>query len=159
MIGTVGCSEAQQAEATSADRRALTFPELIPSRQSTTLEGSYSELEWNRLLGLRGVEVEIAGFMLPVQTVDGRVSEFLVLSFDPTCCFGRAPKAFEYVWVRCTEPVRYLPKSWVVAAGTFEIESPEVDKGQAPAVFRLERGSIERYAAPPDSVLHDPKNH
>ena len=48
---------------------------------------------------LNGQNVEIEGFMLPVDFDEGRVNSFLLMNSRLACCFGVMPRINEFVFV------------------------------------------------------------
>ena len=52
------------------------------------------------ILVLHGRSVDIEGFMLPVVSEKGWISEFMLLRDTQACCFGVIPELNEWVYVK-----------------------------------------------------------
>lgn len=50
-----------------------------------------------------GKKVEIQGFMLPLDMLDGNLRTFMLLKDQMACCFGNIPRLNEWVYVRIPE--------------------------------------------------------
>jgi hypothetical protein len=49
------------------------------------------------ILALDGKRVRITGFLVPVLNVGGYVREFFITSSPTSCCFGTAPRIFDFI--------------------------------------------------------------
>ena len=49
------------------------------------------------ILALDGKRVRITGFIVPVLNVGGHLREFFIMSSPSSCCFGLAPRLFDFI--------------------------------------------------------------
>ena len=49
------------------------------------------------ILALDGKRVRITGFIVPVLNVGGHIREFFIMSSQSSCCFGVAPRLFDFI--------------------------------------------------------------
>lgn len=49
------------------------------------------------ILALDGKRVRITGFIVPVLNVGGHIREFFIMSSPSSCCFGLAPRLFDFI--------------------------------------------------------------
>ena len=51
----------------------------------------------DKILALDGKRVRITGFLVPVSNVGGQIREFFITSSQTSCCFGTAPRLFDFI--------------------------------------------------------------
>ena len=56
-----------------------------------------------QIQAMNGKNVEIQGFMLPLDMSDGNLRTFMLLKDQMACCFGNMPRLNEWVYVRVPE--------------------------------------------------------
>ena len=49
------------------------------------------------ILALDGKRVRITGFLVPILNAGGRIREFFIMSSQSSCCFGTAPRLFDFI--------------------------------------------------------------
>ena len=55
------------------------------------------------ILALDGKRVRITGFLVPVLSTGGRIREFFVMVSQGSCCFGTAPRLFDFIDAKLPE--------------------------------------------------------
>ena len=71
---------------------------------------------------LDGREVAITGFMLPIKIHDRKVTEFMLLRTQNTCCFGIPPELHEVVEVlKIDTPTKVLMDTPVTVVGHLHV--------------------------------------
>lgn len=58
----------------------------------------------SQIRALADQEVRLTGYLLPLTTVAGRTSEFLLMRSQNGCCFGKLPMPNEFVVVHAPAP-------------------------------------------------------
>ena len=56
-----------------------------------------------QIQAMNGKKVEIQGFMLPLDMLEGNLRTFMLLKDQMACCFGNMPRLNEWVYVRVPE--------------------------------------------------------
>jgi hypothetical protein len=77
---------------------------------------------------LNGKKIAIAGFMLPVDFEQSKVTSFILLNNQMGCCFGIMPRMNEFIYVKMktntsTEFITDIP---IIVLGRFEIGEENV---------------------------------
>ncbi|MDA3959741.1 MAG: DUF3299 domain-containing protein [Planctomycetota bacterium] len=99
------------------------------------------------LAALSGHEVQVMGFMYPLQQ-GAAIEHFMLMQSTQTCCYGPAPEYNRYVLVTMDgTAVPYDPQQPVIIHGRFHID-PQPDDGY---IYRLEGARFE-------TVLQDDSN-
>ena len=84
---------------------------------------SYAKRVPKRLRDKTGASVAVEGFMLPtVVDENNKVTEFLLLPDQMSCCFGKSPEANGWVVVSATDGVEVLMDQIIRATGTLIVE-------------------------------------
>ena len=84
---------------------------------------SYAKRVPKRLRDKTGASVAVEGFMLPtVVDENNKVTEFLLLPDQMSCCFGKSPEANGWVVVSATNGVEVLMDQIIRATGTLVVE-------------------------------------
>ena len=84
---------------------------------------SYAKRVPKRLRYKTGASVAVEGFMLPtVVDENNKVTEFLLLPDQMSCCFGKSPEANGWVVVSATNGVEVLMDQIIRATGTLIVE-------------------------------------
>lgn len=94
---------------------------------------------------LGGQQVEITGYMIPVEWQRREVTEFMLVRDLLACCFGGAPQPDEWIHVSMDagKGSPYFPFVPVSVHGTLHIEGIDDGAGYAAGCFRL-RGTQAR---------------
>jgi hypothetical protein len=72
---------------------------------------------------LDGKQVAVTGFMMPIRVHDKRVTEFMLLRTQNTCCFGIPPELNEVVEVlRIGTPSKVLMDAPITVVGTLRVK-------------------------------------
>lgn len=84
---------------------------------------SYAKRVPKRVREKTGVSVAVEGFMLPtVVDENNKVTEFLLLPDQMSCCFGKSPEANGWVVVSASNGVEVLMDQIIRATGTLTVE-------------------------------------
>ena len=75
------------------------YPYEQPKGKPWELKEQFDKRVPEHVRKLDGRHVSIQGFMLPVETKKDRVSTFLLMADQASCCFGRVPEPNEWVVV------------------------------------------------------------
>ena len=75
------------------------------------------------VLALDGKQIQISGYMLPVDTKKGEVGSFLLLNSRLACCFGVMPRENEFVFAKMPDgsTVKYINDKPVSVKGELSI--------------------------------------
>lgn len=94
---------------------------------------------------LDGQRVRIAGFMLPTHVDNGKVTDFLLLRSQLTCCYGIQPAPNE--WVVVTVPGKGVPQKMDVPLTIYGVlhVGPMFEEHAFTGLYRLE---CEKVVAP-----------
>ena len=89
--------------------------------------------------GLDGKQIEITGYMIPVEWKRREVTEFMLVRDLLACCFGGAPQPDEWIHVSMVEGEGspYFPFVPVTVEGTLRIEGLDDGEGYAAGCFVL----------------------
>ncbi|HKX45717.1 MAG TPA: DUF3299 domain-containing protein, partial [Planctomycetota bacterium] len=98
------------------------------------------------ILALDGRSVAIEGFMMPLDYLADRVSQFVLSPYPPGCCFGGLPGMDEWVDVEVLDPAgcEYFAYRTIRVTGTFEVGEVLDDYGYVSSVYRLRATAVER---------------
>lgn len=84
---------------------------------------SYAQRVPSRLREKSGTKVAVEGFMIPtVVDENNKVTEFLLLPDQMSCCFGQSPEANGWVVVRAVNGVEVMMDRIIRATGTLVVE-------------------------------------
>jgi hypothetical protein len=94
---------------------------------------------------LDGQKVAISGFMLPMKTEDGVVTELLLMRTQMACCFGGTPKTNEWVIVRSSKKngIKSLMDTVVTISGTLKVGTI-MEGGMISGIYSLEADQMTR---------------
>lgn len=75
------------------------------------------------VLALDGKQIQISGYMLPVETKRDKVSSFMLLNNRLACCFSVMPRENEFVFAKMPdgETVKYINDKPVTVKGELDI--------------------------------------
>jgi len=103
------------------------------------------------VLALHGTNAAITGFMLPLKLREKSVTEFLVMSRLPNCCFGGPPQINEWVVVRMKSGgAEYRHSDLVVVCGQLQVGEYH-ENGRLRAIYRMDADKVlvpDRQAGP-----------
>jgi hypothetical protein len=92
---------------------------------------------------LAGKKITVKGYMMPVTSKDGRVSELLLLRNQPDCCYGVTPSTNEWIVVRFAPGDSVERKDLVPVSVTGEMEVGEVwQDGWVSSLYRLNNSVV-----------------
>ncbi len=94
---------------------------------------------------LDGQRVSISGFMLPLKTEDGVVTELLLMRTQMSCCFGGTPNLNEWVLVRSPKKngVKSLMDTVVTISGTLKVGTV-LESGIIAGIYSLAADQMTR---------------
>ena len=75
------------------------YPYEQPKGKPWELKEQFDKRVPEHVRKLNGKHISIRGFMLPVETKKDRVSAFLLMVDQASCCFGRVPEPNEWIVV------------------------------------------------------------
>ena len=111
---------------TNAGRAMLRSEDVIPSQ----------------VKAYDGKRVVLTGFVLPLRTKRGLVTEFLLLRDQGTCCFGARAQINHFVRVKYSHGIRHEgPVPWVVS-GTIRVGEIYI-QGYLTGIYQLEAEKAE----------------
>jgi hypothetical protein len=87
-----------------------------------------------------GRQVQITGFMLPVKMEGQLVSEFLLMRDQMMCCYGVIPRMNDWIVVRTSKAVRYIPDLPVHFRGKFQVKAMQ-EQGFITGIYLLEEAT------------------
>ena len=89
---------------------------------------------------LNGAQVEVTGYMIPVEWQRREVMEFMLVRDLLACCFGGAPQPDEWIHVSMEADAgsKYFPFVPVKVQGTLRIDGIDDGAGYAAGCFRLD---------------------
>ena len=87
---------------------------------------------------LNGAEVSIEGFMIPIQTKDGKIQEFALVRSLWGCCWGRPPGINEAIHVKMPEGkgAGFTPNGPITVFGDLEV-GEVFEEGLLASIYRL----------------------
>lgn len=91
----------------------------------------------DRVKQLDGKKAMVTGFMLPVKTDKGLVTEFLLLRDPMMCCYGVMPQINEWIMVRMPNGVQALQDVPLSFLGTFHVKEI-YDGGYLSGIYSLD---------------------
>jgi len=94
---------------------------------------------------LDGQKVAISGFMLPLKTEDGVVTDLLLMRTQMSCCFGGTPNLNEWVVVRSSKKngIKSLMDTVVTISGTLKVGTM-IEGGMISGIYGLEADQMTR---------------
>lgn len=97
---------------------------------------------------MNGKKVLLQGYMVPLRTKKGEVTEFILCKFVPACCFGDTIKMNEWVHVKMQQDksCQYVPSQTITVFGTFDVGEVK-DQGVVLSIFRM---TADQVAGPPE---------
>jgi hypothetical protein len=100
------------------------YPYEEPKGKPWELQAQFEKRVPVHIRKLNGVKVALKGFMLPVETKKDRVTKFLLMADQSSCCFGKIPEPNEWVVVDMTakEGGPILMDQLVEIDGKIEVE-------------------------------------
>lgn len=112
----------------------LLFPEEFEGEEIPELDLP------ERITSLADREVSIVGYMIPGETTEGRVGDFMLVRDLASCCFGGSPLPDEWIDVVMVEgrSAEYHPFLPMRARGVLRIGGEQDEVGFAIGIYRLE---------------------
>lgn len=96
----------------------------------------------DRIRALDGRRVQVEGFMIPLDSSDGKVSTFLLQGNQMQCCYGVPPRINEVVLVRTKQAgFTYTADSPVKVQGTLHVGEVR-DQGSLMGLYALDADEI-----------------
>ena len=86
---------------------------------------------------LDGRRVRVTGFLLPLELMDGRCRQFLILRNQAACCYGRSPLPTEWILGSSKQGVRAEQDAPLTFAGTLRVGA-KFEDGVFTGVYSLE---------------------
>jgi hypothetical protein len=90
-----------------------------------------------------GLKASIRGFVLPLRTRKGKVTEFLLLRDQGTCCFGPQAQINHFIRVNHPRGTEFDPAFPYRVRGVLRVGETYV-QGYLTGIYRLEAESVER---------------
>ena len=87
-------------------------------------------------LELNGKPVSLQGYMIPLTFDGSRVTSFLLVKDQTTCCFGVGATMKDWVFVKMTRPTSSVMDVPLEVRGTF-YASPDVVDGELLSLYRM----------------------
>nr|ADI22720.1 hypothetical protein [uncultured verrucomicrobium HF0500_27H16] len=75
------------------------YPYEEPKGKPWELKEQFEKRVPEHIRKLNGTQISLKGFMLPVETKKDRVTTFLLMADQSSCCFGKIPEPNEWVVV------------------------------------------------------------
>jgi hypothetical protein len=97
---------------------------------------------------LDGARIRIAGFMVPLETAKGAVSEFLLVPYFGACIHVPPPPANQIIHVIADKPAkgfRTMDPVWVVGVLKTTRSETHAGMGLASAAYRMNASSVAPY--------------
>lgn len=86
--------------------------------------------------------VALAGFMIPIEFKEDKVSGLILVRNQLLCCFGQQPKLNEWVYVNANPPVAAVTDTPVTLYGKFHAR-PDFEGEQILSLYRMEAEQME----------------
>jgi len=120
-------------------------PAKVTATSDAGVRAAGDELIPETLRRLDGQKVAISGFMLPLKTQDGVVTELLLMRTQMSCCFGGTPNTNEWVIVRSAKKngIKSLMDTVVTISGTLKVGTV-VEGGVISGIYSLEAEQMTR---------------
>jgi len=96
----------------------------------------------DNIKALDGKKVAVAGFMLPLQMKERRVTEFILLKNQAMCCYGKPPTINEWVHVKMSEGITPAVDQTITIFGTLHV-SEYKENSQMLGLYRLDGEKAE----------------
>ena len=97
-----------------------------------------------KLQAMDGKQVEIQGFMLPLDMSEGNLRTFMLLKDQMACCFGNIPRLNEWVYVRVPKKKQISVHQDVpiTLLGTLRV-GPKFEREVLTGIYHLELDQIQ----------------
>lgn len=97
---------------------------------------------------MNGKKVLVQGFMVPLRTKKGEVTEFILCKFVPACCFGDTIKMNQWIHVKMQKDksCQYVPNQTITVFGKFDVGELK-DQGIVLSIYRM---TADQVAGPPE---------
>lgn len=92
---------------------------------------------------LSGKKVLAAGYMVPLRTKKGEVTEFVLCKTVPTCCFGDSIRMNEWIHVKMPagKSCQYIASQTITVFGTLEV-GELLDQGIVISIYRMKADQV-----------------
>jgi hypothetical protein len=96
------------------------------------------------ILALDGKRVRITGFLVPVLNVNGHIREFFITSSPSSCCFGVAPRVFDFIMAKMPDgtDAAYIGDP-AVFEGVLHVRKPPAEDEWIP-IFTMDATDVYR---------------
>ncbi len=149
-IGTAGATDPSAAPSETNGYLQLGFDRLSnfvfnpagfdPAKPNEAPPSSFGQVP-DRVKQWDGHKAVITGFMLPVKTDKGLVTEFLLLKNQMMCCYGTVPNMNEWVIVRAPQGVPATQDIPLAIYGRLHVKEV-YDNGYLAGIYLLEEEKI-----------------
>ena len=121
------------------------YPYEEPKGKPWELQEQFEKRVPSHIRKLNGVKVSLKGFMLPVETKKDKVTKFLLMADQSSCCFGKIPEPNEWVVVDMTskEGGPILMDQLVEVGGKIEVEE-KWEEGFFVGIFHIAAESLRK---------------
>lgn len=98
----------------------------------------------DKILALDGKRVRITGFLVPVSNVGGQIREFFITSSQTSCCFGTAPRIFDFILAKMPvgPDISYVGEP-TVFEGVLHVQKPPAGDEWTP-IFTMDCTDVYR---------------
>ncbi|MCX7718924.1 MAG: DUF3299 domain-containing protein [Candidatus Sumerlaeaceae bacterium] len=121
-------------------RKLAGFPCPVAADEATTLPAGLIPPE---IQALHGQQVEVIGFMVPLETEGAKVKSFALVKDRMLCCFGVIPKLNEWILVQMRDgaSANYFPDQPVRVLGRLDVG--EYSAGESVlGLYRMEADNL-----------------
>ena len=121
------------------------YPYEEPKGKPWELRAQFEKRVPEHIRKLNGVKVALKGFMLPVETKKDRVTKFLLMADQSSCCFGKIPEPNEWVVVDMTakEGGPILMDQLVEIDGKIEVEE-KWEEGFFVGIYHVSANTVQK---------------
>ena len=121
------------------------YPYEEPKGKPWELQEQFEKRVPGHIRKLNGTKVLLKGFMLPVETKKDKVTKFLLMADQSSCCFGKIPEPNEWVVVDMTakEGGPILMDQLVEVGGKIEVEE-KWEEGFFVGIFHIAAESLRK---------------
>ena len=121
------------------------YPYEEPKGKPWELQAQFEKRVPEHIRKLNGSKVALKGFMLPVETKKDRVTKFLLMADQSSCCFGKIPEPNEWVVVDMTakEGGPILMDQLVEIDGKIEVEE-KWEEGFFVGIYHVSADTVQK---------------
>jgi hypothetical protein len=121
------------------------YPYEEPKGKPWELQEQFEKRVPEHIRKLNGSKVALKGFMLPVETKKDRVTKFLLMADQSSCCFGKIPEPNEWVVVDMTakEGGPILMDQLVEIDGKIEVEE-KWEEGFFVGIYHISANTVQK---------------